>query len=483
MQPSAEPPSGPESQEREEAAAQPARESGRADFPQPGTLVDAVRRLARASVLVAGDVMLDRWVHGEVARISPEAPIPVLGVQREQDVPGGAGNVVRNLGALGAAVAFVSVVGDDQAGSDLTGLIGGQPGVEPWLLVQGGRITTQKMRFVAHGQQLLRADREDAAPVHPKLGERLMRIAREAMAATSVTILSDYRKGVLTGDVARTLVAAGREIGRPVVVGTRGPDFARFAGADVLATGWPDIAAVCGQPAENDATVAREACALGRAHAMGAVVVVRSGMSLTLASRLDVDGAPPLVLHLHNQAAEIVDISGTGDTVLAMLGAALAGGLDLPVAAALANLAASFVVGRVGTAVVRPRDLLAALAPPAGAKLLDPEVAAERVERWRRAGLRLGLAHGAFALRAPEEARLLEQARADCDRLIVAVTQSSGGGPGGQAERATAAAALASVDLVVLCEGESQADLLRILRPDLLVEQPDAAGQPEAARP
>ncbi len=448
----------------------------------PAALGEAAQRLARASVLVVGDVMLDRWVHGEVSRISPEAPIPVLAVRREQDVPGGAGNVVRNLGALGAAVAFVSVVGDDQAGSDLTGLIGGQPGVEPWLLVQGGRITTQKMRFVAHGQQLLRADREHAAPVHPKLGERLMRIAREAMAATSVTILSDYRKGVLTGEVARTLVAAGREIGRPVVVGTRGPDFARFAGADVLATGWPDIADVTGQPVESDASVAREACALGRAHAMGAVVVVRAGMSLTLASRLDQHGAEPLVLHLHNHAAEIIDISGTGDTVLAVLGAALAAGLDLAVATALANLAATFVVGRVGTAVVRPRDLLAALAPPEGAKLLDPEVAAERVERWRRAGLRVGLAHGAFALRATEETRLLEQARADCDRLIVAVTQDRGEATGepadAQSERAAWAAALACVDLVVLCEGEMQADLLRMLRPDLLVEQAAGAADP-----
>ncbi len=398
-------------------------------------------------------------------------------MQREQDVPGGAGNVVRNLGALGAAVAFVSVVGDDQAGSDLTGLIGGQPGVEPWLLVQGGRITTQKTRFVAHGQQLLRADREDSAPVHPKLAERLLRIAREAMAATSVTILSDYRKGVLTGEVARALVAAGRDIGRPVVVGTRGPDFARFAGADVLATGWPDVAAVTGGAAETDASVAQSACELGRAHAMGAVVVVRSGMSITLASRLAEAGTEPLILHLHNRAAEIIDISGTGDTVLAMLGAALASGLQVETAAGLANAAASFVVGRVGTAVVRPRDLLASLTPAAAGKQLDPEVAAERVERWRRAGLRLSLcvwraqpqSQAGAAGPDPEQTSQLERARSDCDRLIVAVTRAAGG-DGGQGDLAAAFAGLSCVDLVVLAEGESQADLLRTLRPDSLVE-------------
>ncbi|MBU6499576.1 MAG: bifunctional heptose 7-phosphate kinase/heptose 1-phosphate adenyltransferase, partial [Rhodospirillales bacterium] len=132
--------------------------------PTPAELAAAIQRLARASVLVIGDAMLDRYVYGAVERISPEAPVPVLAVQREIALPGGAGNVVRNLGALGAAVAFVSVVGDDQAGSDLTGLIGGQPGVEPWLLVQGSRITTTKTRFVAEGlclpgHALLRADR------------------------------------------------------------------------------------------------------------------------------------------------------------------------------------------------------------------------------------------------------------------------------------------------------------------------------------
>jgi D-beta-D-heptose 7-phosphate kinase/D-beta-D-heptose 1-phosphate adenosyltransferase len=181
-------------------------------------LVAAVRRLSRASLLVVGDVMLDRYVYGDVDRLSPEAPVPVLTVQRELALPGGAGNVVRNLGALGAAVAFVSVVGDDQSGSDLTGLIGGQPGVEPWLLVQGSRITTVKTRFVAQGQplqghQLLRADREDARPIHPRLVESMLRITRDAMAATSLTILSDYRKGLLADDIPARLIAHAAEVG------------------------------------------------------------------------------------------------------------------------------------------------------------------------------------------------------------------------------------------------------------------------------
>ena len=164
-----------------------------------------VRELLRAAsqtrILVVGDVMLDRYVYGAVERVSPEAPVPILTIERELAMPGGAGNVVRNLTALGAAVAFISVVGDDQAGSDLTGLIGGQPNIEPWLLVQGGRTTTLKTRFLSAGQHLLRADREETSPIQPRLAERLLRIARDAMAATSVTVLSDYRKGLLAGDL------------------------------------------------------------------------------------------------------------------------------------------------------------------------------------------------------------------------------------------------------------------------------------------
>ena len=197
-------------------------------------------------MLVVGDAMLDRYVYGSVGRISPEAPVPVLTVHGEQSLPGGAANVVRNLAALGVGAAFVSVVGDDEAGSEITGLIGGQSGVEPWLLVQGSRITTMKTRFVAklrqvQGHQLMRADREDTRPVHPKLVDRMLRIAEDAMPATSVTVLSDYRKGVLGGDVPARLIAAAHAAGRKVVADVHGPDHGRYAGADVVVIAARDL--------------------------------------------------------------------------------------------------------------------------------------------------------------------------------------------------------------------------------------------------
>ena len=315
----------------------------RPDEPAPD-LADAVRRLKTASVLVVGDVMLDRSTYGDIHRVSVEAPVPILAIEREEARPGGAGNVVRNLTALGAATAFISVVGDDQAGSDLTGLIGGQPNVEPWLLVEGSRTTTQKTRFIARGQQLMRADREQTNPIHPKLADRLVRITMDAMAATTVTVLSDYGKGVLSGDTPRPIVEAARKLGRKLIVDPRGTDFGRFAGADIVMPNRPELAAASGMPTGTEAEIAAAAAALRDRFDFGAVVVTRGNDGMTL---VDANGC----LHFPAEAADVHDTTGAGDTALAALAAAVAVGLDLPVAVRLANLAAGISGGKVGTAV------------------------------------------------------------------------------------------------------------------------------------
>lgn len=450
-----------------------------AGHPGPAELIAAARRLPRANVLVVGDVMLDQYVFGQVERVSPEAPVPVLLVERELAVPGGAGNVVRNLGALGAAVAFVSVVGDDQAGSDLTGLIGGQPGVEPWLLVQGGRTTTTKTRMVAQGQQLLRMDRENTTPLHPKLAERMLRIACDTMAATSVTILSDYRKGVLAGDTSARLIAAARQAGRKVIADMHGGELAAVAGADVVLVSLRDLAGATGLASDTDSSIAEAAAALRRAHGFGAVLVGRGVAGMTLE---DGSGAR----HLRIETTEVFDMSGAGDTAVATLSAALASGATLPVAARLAALGGAIAMGRVGTAVVRERDLLDALSPDRGVlrKIVPLETAAEQVERWRRRGWQTGFAQGCFDPPGPGHAHLLAQARAACDRLVVAVVADAvvrrRKGPGRpllpQDERAQQLAALAGVDLVVITEDDDPTALVQALRPDVLATGADAAG-------
>lgn len=444
--------------------------------PDVAALARAVRRLSRTSVMVIGDVMLDRYIYGLVERISPEAPIPILAVESERAMPGGAGNVVRNLTALGAAVAFVSVVGDDQAGSDLTGLVGVQPGVEPWLLVQSGRATTVKTRYVSNGQQLLRADHEETGPIPAKLAERMLRIAGDTMAATSVAVLSDYRKGVLAGTVPAQLIAAAKQAGRQVVVDPKGPDYDRYAGADVVTPNRRELAEATEMPVDSEAAIVAAATVLRRAHGFGAVLVTRAEDGMTL---VDAEGAH----HFPAEAADVFDVSGAGDTVVAALAAGLAAGLELKVAARIANLAAGIVVGKVGTAVAREADLLGALSPQGGAKrkVVTRDVAVEQVERWRRKGWKTGFTNGCFDLLHPGHIHLLEQARGQCDRLVVGLNSDASvrrlKGPTrpvqAEADRAAVLASVAAVDLVVIFDEDTPEETLELLRPDLLVKGAD----------
>jgi D-beta-D-heptose 7-phosphate kinase/D-beta-D-heptose 1-phosphate adenosyltransferase len=416
----------------------------------PAQLREAVHALARSTVLVVGDAMVDRYVYGSVTRVSPEAPVPVLSVEREVALPGGAGNVVRNLTALGAAAAFVSVVGDDAPGSDLTGLIGGQPRVEPWLLVQGGRATTVKTRFLAAGQHLLRTDHEQPAPIHPRLADRMVKIASDAVGVTTVLVLSDYGKGVLAGDIPARLIATARAAGRRVVVDPKGGDHARFAGADLIIPEPDELSKATGLPATTEAEVAEAALALRAAHGFGAVLVPRGCEGLTLAG-------PDGVRHFRAEASEMHDPAGGGDAVVAVVAAGLATGLSLAAAARLAALALGIVSRKAGIALVRAEELLEGLAEGRGAarKLVSLPLAAEVAERWRHRGWRVGFLQASL----PCAPALTEQARRWCDRLLVGVT--------GAAEGIALLAERPEVDLVALCAPGDE--MLRLLRPDVVI--------------
>lgn len=417
--------------------------------PAPDDLAAAIQKLARGSVLVVGDAMLDRWVFGGVSRISPEAPVPVLAVSREVALPGGAGNVVRNLTALGAAAAFVSVVGDDQAGSDLTGLIGGQPNVEPWLLVQGSRCTTVKTRFVADGQQLLRTDQEVASPIHERLAARVVRIAEDAMAATAVTVLSDYAKGVLAGDMPERLIAAARARNKRVVVDPRGEDFSRYGGADVLVPTVRAVEAATGMQAQTDAQLAAAAAWLRRSAGVGAVAVNRRAAGFLLSTAAGETFVPAW-------PGETFDYTGAGDAAAAAIAAGLAVGHDLVTAVRIAALAVSLCAARPGMAVPAAADLLAALTPqgPALRKILAPSDAAEQIAAWRRAGLRTALVEARADTLAP-----MATLRGRCDRLVVAVA----------GEGVAEIAAEPGVDLVCPMPDDGFRETAAALRPDLVL--------------
>jgi D-beta-D-heptose 7-phosphate kinase / D-beta-D-heptose 1-phosphate adenosyltransferase len=441
-------------------------------------LISLVQALAGARVLCLGDVMLDHYVYGRVERVSPEAPIPVLRVEREQHTLGGAGNVLRNLHALGAEVCFISVTGNDMAGRDISRLIANLGGCEAHVLTERERVTTLKTRYIAATQQMLRADREQAAPIAGALREDFLRMVTQVLGHYRVTVLSDYAKGVLADGVAGEVIAAARAAGHIVVVDPKGRDYAAYRGATLIKPNRRELGAAAARPVGTAAEVVAAAQALIAEHGFAAVLVSLSQDGMLLVE------ATGETHSLGAEAREVFDVSGAGDTAVAVAAAALGAGASFAQAARLANVAAGLVVGKVGTAVVHGNELIEALVDRdvlATRKVLPLPLALDHVARWRRNGLRIGFTNGCFDLLHPGHVALLEQARGQCDRLVVglnndaSVTRLKGPGRPVQNEDARAAvlASLASVDLVVLFGEDTPLHLIGEIEPEVLVKGAD----------
>jgi D-beta-D-heptose 7-phosphate kinase/D-beta-D-heptose 1-phosphate adenosyltransferase len=421
--------------------------------------------------------MLDHYVYGQVERVSPEAPIPILRVERETRTPGGAGNVLRNLQALGAQTCFVSVIGNDPAGRELNRLIAEPGNVEAHMLVETGRVTTLKTRYIAANQQMLRADRESVAPLGPYVRADFLRLIEHAIGEHDVIIISDYAKGVIGEGIAATIIAAARAAGKPVVVDPKGTDYSAYRGASVLKPNRRELALATRMPVGTQAEIVAAARALIAQGNFGAVLVSlgEDGMILV--------GAAGTVHPLAAAAREVFDVSGAGDTVIATLAAGLAGGLSLIEAARLANLAAGIVVGKIGTAVTHASELREALADAEHGhnKTRPLDLALEQVERWRARRLTVGFTNGCFDILHPGHVALLAQARAACDRLIVGLNSDASiarlKGPDrpvqDEAARAAVLASNTSVDLVVVFAEDTPLTLIEAIRPDILVKGAD----------
>ena len=342
-------------------------------------LADRVAGLKDKPVLCVGDAMLDRFIYGSVERISPEAPIPVLRIEREAAMLGGAGNVVRNLVALGAVPTFVAVVGDDDPGREIGRLLGEHAGIDPCLVVEAKRQTTIKTRFFASSQQLLRSDRETSDKLADASRTQVLNRAKDLIAGSGCVVLSDYGKGVLTPPVPAELIAAARAGGKPVVVDPKGNDYSRYRGATVLTPNRKELHEATGMCVDGDDAIVAACRHLIATCGIEAVLATRSQDGMTLVT------ATGEVHHLAAEAREVFDVSGAGDTVVATLAAALASGASLLDGARLANVAAGIVVAKPGTAVVRPQELSHALGAGLGDGVVTREDAAARVADWRPA--------------------------------------------------------------------------------------------------
>jgi D-beta-D-heptose 7-phosphate kinase / D-beta-D-heptose 1-phosphate adenosyltransferase len=444
---------------------------------------EALKLIAKQTVLCVGDLMLDDFVYGEVSRISPEAPTPVLAVARSEIEIGGAGNVARNIGALGARCIFVGLIGEDDAArvlSDAFAKLNGS--VTPHLVIEAGRHTTRKVRFVSehHSAHLIRADWETARPASETSEAAVIAQAEAALPSCGAVVLSDYAKGVLTPRVVRAVIDRARQLGKPVVVDPKSHDYSIYRGATLITPNRQELGVAVHRPVTTEAEIAKAAAELGRMVDSDAVLVTRSEEGMTLHVE---DHAP---LHIPAYPVKVRDVSGAGDTVAAVMAILLAMKAPFDAAMRAANAAAAVVVGKRGTATVsvtelRHRILPAASLAPEDKIVFDWAMLDERLSEWRRHGLRIGFTNGCFDLLHRGHVKLLAEARAACDRLVVGLNSDDSttrlkgkGRPINPAEgRAEVLAALEAVDLVVLFEEDTPLELIKRVRPAVLVKGAD----------
>ena len=433
---------------------------------------------SQLTVLVIGDLMLDEYLWGKVERISPEAPVQVVEVRREELRLGGAGNVINNLVALGAKVKVCSVLGDDADGHLLRELLAGRAVDTDGILLAAGRITSRKTRVLASNQQIVRIDRETRVEIPPEQERQLIASVRAALPSSQVLLISDYLKGVLPEGLLQAVITAARQAGVPVVVDPKGNDYRKYRGATALTPNRKEAQVASGVAISDEASLCRAGRQLCRDLDLEALVLTRSEEGMSLFYR---DGSE---LHLPTEACEVFDVSGAGDTVLALIGLGLAAGLPLAEAARLSNLAAGIVVAKVGTSTVTAAEILDALGRQhldADSKIHERGILATLLEPRRALGQKVVFTNGCFDLLHVGHVKYLQAARKLGDLLVLGLNTDASirrlKGPKrpliGEEERAHILAALDCIDYVVLFDEDTPLELIRTLRPDILVKGAD----------
>lgn len=428
--------------------------------------------------VVLGDLMLDEYLWGKTERISPEAPVQVVEVLREDLRLGGAGNVVSNLRALGCQVTVASVIGDDQDGAELLAAFGTKMVDCSGIFREKGRRTGRKSRVVAAHQQIVRIDRESRGGITAELEEELCSWLEQHIASHNLLLISDYLKGVLTAKVLATAIETARNCKIPVLVDPKGADFAKYRGAGCLTPNRKEAEVASGVTINDEESLRLAANRIMEESGIENLLITRSeeGMSLFCS-----DGA---VTHIPTLAREVFDVTGAGDTVLAMLGYGLASGLPLQNAASLANQAAGIAVGKLGTSVVTPDEIINATAdaePSTERKIVGREQLAELMAAERAKGKKVVFTNGCFDLLHAGHVKYLQAARRLGDLLLLGLNSDASirrlkGARRpliNQEERSHIMAALDCIDYICIFDEDTPLELIRAVRPQILVKGGD----------
>jgi D-beta-D-heptose 7-phosphate kinase/D-beta-D-heptose 1-phosphate adenosyltransferase len=440
------------------------------------------RAMVGQTVLCVGDLMLDEFVYGEVSRISPEAPAPVIAARRSETNIGGAGNVARNIASLGATCIFVGLIGEDAAGADLKAALARETRIESVLVADSSRPTTRKVRFVSEHflTHMLRADWEMTHPAGGEIEQKLIDTILPLIPRADIVLLSDYAKGVLTARVIRNVIDAARKLRKAVIVDPKSANFAIYRGASLLTPNRKEFSEATRSRADSNESIAAAAEDAMRLADCEAILVTQSERGMTLVPR---EGE---AVHVPAYPVKVRDVSGAGDTVVAVLSVARAAGAGWEDALRLANAAAAVAVSKKGTASVTAAELRRQILPHASLAA-EEKIAASgseleaRLIEWRKQDLRIGFTNGCFDILHPGHVKVLTAARGACDRLIVglnsdaSVKRLKGETRPVQTERARAEvlAALEAVDLVAIFEEDTPLKLIEEIKPSVLVKGGD----------
>jgi D-beta-D-heptose 7-phosphate kinase/D-beta-D-heptose 1-phosphate adenosyltransferase len=422
--------------------------------------------------------MLDEYLWGKAERISPEAPVQVVDVIREELRLGGAGNVVHNLAALGAQVSVCSVVGDDQNGRELLGQLCHHHIDTRAIFQDSQRRTSRKTRVVAAHQQIVRIDRESREAVPAEVEQQLCLWIAAHAAEYAVIVLSDYNKGVLTPTVIAAAIMAATAAAIPVLVDPKGTDYTRYGGATILTPNRKEAEAASGVRITDAASLARAADVIMNSVGLQHLLITRSEEGMSLFSK---DGD---AVHIPTVAREVFDVSGAGDTVLATLAVGIASGCTVTQAAQLANVAAGIAVGKLGTSIVTPQEIIDTISlahKDSHAKIKSLEALAPLIAAEQKKGKRVVFTNGCFDLLHAGHVKYLQKARSLGDLLVLGLNSDASvrrlKGPKrpliDEEERAHLLAALECVDYVTIFDQDTPLELITALKPHILAKGGD----------
>lgn len=445
------------------------------------TLIEAVKHRFVAehrTALVIGDLMLDRYLIGEVERISPEAPVPVVLLKQENERAGGAANVAANLSLLGIRTTMAGIIGDDAEGRALLDMLR-ELNIDSAIVTSQQRPSVTKTRILGGHQQMMRLDKESRLAFTESENNALHEQVSQAIAQKpDVIILSDYAKGVLSDALCQAVIAQAKALGIPVLVDPKGRDYTKYQGATALTPNKKETSEACGVDAMDTDRLLQAAADLRDRLGLAFLAVTRGEEGISLLEQNK-------TIHIPAAAKQVFDVSGAGDTVIATLAAGLVHGLSHRQAFELANIAAGIVVGKVGTVPVNREELLAELISQDSVeqadKICELETLLGRVRQWRQQKKRIVFTNGCFDLLHAGHVTYLEAARKTGDKLILGLNTdrsvSALKGPSRpvihEADRARVLAALEAVDAVILFDEDTPLQLIDAIRPDVIVKGSD----------